>query len=46
MERKERKKKKEIKENKIRMNIKAIAQAKTTLLCDAFSEGECIQVEF
>jgi len=36
----------EIKENKMRMNIKVIAQVKTTLLCDAFSEGECIQIEF
>ena len=46
MKRKERKKKKKIKENKIRINIKAIVQAKAALLCDTFSEGECIQVEF
>ena len=45
-ERKERKKKREIKENIMRTNIKAIAQAKATLLCDAFSKGECIWVEF
>jgi len=43
---KERKKKREINENKMRMNIKAIVQVKATLLCDTFSKKEYIQMEF
>ena len=46
IERKERKKKREINENKMRMNIKAIVQAKATLLYNTFSEKEYIQMEF